>query len=303
MNLDETFDGTFAFPPRIFDGHGARQHYIDEGEGAPILLLHGEPSWSYLYREIIPILARDHRVIAPDLVGFGKSETPANFDYSGVGQANALEALVRTLNLRDATFVLHDWGGPIGGMVALRDPDRVRRIVLLNSVLPLGLPVEAEHLPANGQEARYFQWMARLHREGVMETVLGEFGTIIPAIMKGLQGVGRAIDETWMRAYGAPFPTPADCKGAIELPRSIVTGDNLKAPPPRPGAVEALRARPAMMIYGMQDRVLLPHHFIPVFEAAFPNSPVHRLAHAGHFLQEDAPETIALLIRQFCRDC
>jgi pimeloyl-ACP methyl ester carboxylesterase len=301
LDLDETFDGTFAFAPRVFQGHGARQHYIDEGDGAPVLLLHGEPSWSYLYREIIPILATDHRVIAPDLIGFGKSETPLDFDYSGVGQAHALEALVMALDLREVTFVLHDWGGPIGGMVALRHPDRVRRIVLLNSVLPMGTPAEAKHLAANAEEARYFQWMARLHREGLMEIVLGEFGTIIPAVMKGLQGVVRAIDETWIRAYGAPFPTAAECKGVIELPRSIVSGDHLKTPSPTREAVEAIRAKPAMMIYGMQDRALLPHHFIPVFEAAFPGAPVHRLAHAGHFLQEDAPETIALLIRQFSR--
>lgn len=302
MHLDETFDGTFPFGPRLFDGHGVRQHYVDEGHGAPILLLHGEPSWSYLYREIIPILADAHRVIAPDLIGFGKSATPADFDYSGSGQADALEALVLGLDLRDVTLVLHDWGGPIGGVVALRHPERIRRLVVLNGVLPLGLAIEAELLAANSRDSRYFQWMARLYREGTMDVVLGELGTIIPAIMKGLQGFRRPMTDTWIRAYAAPFATPADCIGAIALPRSIVAGEAARVPPPQKSAVAALLCKPAMMIYGMQDRVLLPQYFVPIFQAALPKAPVHRLAAAGHFLQEDAAETIALLIRQFCSD-
>lgn len=296
--LDDTFDGTFPFAPHVFDRHGVRQHYIDEGDGPPMLLLHGEPSWGYLYREIVPVLARHHRVIVPDLVGFGKSETPPGFDYSAKGQADALEALLLGLDLTGLTLVLHDWGGPIGGAVALRHPGRVRRLALLNTVLPLGLPSEPVRLQANAAEARYFRWMRRLHEEGRMEAVLGELGILVPAVMKGLQGVERPIDETWMRAYGAAFARPEECLGAIELPRLIVSGRN-RPEPAAPEAVAALRAKPAMIIYGLRDRVLLPHHFIPLFEEAFPGAPVHELSAAGHFLQEDAPETIALLIRQF----
>lgn len=296
---EETFRGTYPFAPHYFDGSGFRMHYVDEGAGDPIVLLHGEPSWSYLYREIIPRLSARHRVIAPDFMGFGKSETPAKRDYGGAAQSDALEGLLLDLDLRDATLVLHDWGGPIGGAFALRHPARVARIVVANSVMPLGLPGESERLAANVREARYFCWMRGLWEAGTMDTVLGELGTIVPAVMLGLQGVVRRIDETWMRAYSAPFATPAECAGAIALPKSIVSESSVPPPTP-PDAVAALRGKPAMMLYGMRDRVLLPHHFIPIFEDAFPGAPVFRLDDAGHFLQEDAPETVALLIDAFC---
>ena len=296
----ETFDGTYPFEPHYVVSSGVRMHHVDEGDGDPVLLLHGEPTWSYLYRDIIPGLAERHRVIAPDFIGFGKSATPETFPYTPQSQSEALEALILALDLWNLTLVLHDWGGPIGGAVALRHPERVSRLVLMNTLLPLGLPAEADCSAAIVGETAYFRWMRHLHDSDVMDTVLGEFGTIIPAVMKGLQGVERAIDETWMRAYGAPFATPGACAGAIALPKSIVT-DTFVPEPASDAAVATLRRTPAMMIYGMKDRVLLPHHLIPAFEAQFSGAPVYRLAHAGHFLQEDAPETVTVLIDQFIR--
>ena len=133
---NETFDGTFPFRPHFTDAPGFRMHYVDEGEGDPIVCLHGEPTWGYLYRKFIPPLSRHHRVIVRDHMGFGKSETPPNREYTLATHVANLEALLLELDARDVTFVLQDWGGPIGGGFALRHPDRVRRLCLLNTVVP-----------------------------------------------------------------------------------------------------------------------------------------------------------------------
>lgn len=294
----ETFGGTFPFEARFYSAPRARIHYVDEGRGRPILCLHGEPSWSYLYREIIPPLARSHRVIAPDFVGFGKSETPREHAYTPDAHIADLEALVLELDLRDITLVLHDWGGVIGGRVAARHPDRIARIVVTNAMLPLGLPIEADRVARTVATTPYFTWMRRLYDSGTMDTVLGEFGVLALSVMKGLQGVERPVDATWTRAYSAPFATPGEARGAIAFPKAALSGD-LGGDRPGADVVAQLRAKPAMMIYGMADKVLIPEDFIAVFQAQFPGAPVHRLVSAGHFLQEDQPEAIVQLILQF----
>jgi haloalkane dehalogenase len=301
IELMDAFGGAFPFEPHVTTAPGFAMHYVDEGKGAPILLLHGEPSWSYLYRDIIPRLAARHRVLAPDMKGFGKSETPDDGRYSPEDQIAALEAFVLALDLRDITLVAHDWGGRIGSVVALAHPDRVARLVVMNAALALGHPDEGRLLSQAIPRARYFQWMGSLYKRGVMETVLGEFGTLIPTVMRDLQGIvtPRAADPEWVRAYASPFATPPECAGAIALPRSIVAGAAFASPDPE--AAKAIAAKPAMMIYGMQDRVLLPDYFIKIFERQFPEAPVYRLENAGHFLQEDEPEAIAHLIDMFVR--
>src|SRR4030081_967325 len=110
---DETFDGTFPFAPHFSTASGFRMHYVDEGNGQPIILVHGEPTWSYLYRNFIPQLSRTFRVIAPAHMGFGKSETRADADYSLERHARTLSSLIEELDLRDVTLVMQDWGGPI----------------------------------------------------------------------------------------------------------------------------------------------------------------------------------------------
>lgn len=298
VDADENFDGTFPFVPRFSSAAGFQMHYIDEGAGKPILCLHGQPSWSYLYRDIIRRLAPRHRVIAPDHMGFGKSETPQDRSYLFADHVDNIVKLVIDLDLDDITLVVHDWGGLIGSAMAMRLRERVSRLVVINSMVRTGDPQELLVSMRNNQEAAYFQWMARLHAAGTLDSVMGEIGSIILSVMKGLQGVERNVDGTWLRAYSTPFPNPDAARGAIAFPKSIVSGTLALDPVPAEDS-EWLRGLPAMMIYGMRDHVLLARHMIPLFEAAFPGAPVHRLENAGHFAQEDAPETIALLIDEF----
>ncbi len=297
----ETFDGTFPFAPHFSTAPGFQMHYVDEGTGATILCLHGEPTWGYLFREIIPILAQRHRVIVPDHMGFGKSETPQNRAYTLNDHINNLEALVLDLDLQDITLVMHDFGGPVGAGLAIRHPDRIARLVVTNAFVPLGLSLEQELLPLNIAEAEWFQWIINAHKDGSFEPVLGNLNYNILSTMK-LNGFERLsqVDATWLRAYGSPFTTPQECLGAIGWARGVAEG-TLRFEPPNDRSVAAIRSKPALLIEGMKDPTLLPKYFIPLFEAAFPNGVVHRLENVGHYCYEDASEIIVLLIDQFVR--
>src|SRR5947207_11112462 len=116
----ESFDGTFPFAAHYTTAPGFRMHYVDEGAGPVIICLHGQPTWGYLYRKFIPPLSKDYRVIVPDHMGFGKSETPPDLDYTLKTHVENLAALVTGLDLRDMTIVAQDWGGPIAGAFTLR---------------------------------------------------------------------------------------------------------------------------------------------------------------------------------------
>ena len=133
IEAHEIFDGTWPFAPNFFHGNGFAMHYVDENpEGTETFLcVHGEPTWGYLYRNIIPRLARHGRVVVPDQMGFGKSETPQDRRYTIEEHCENLDKLVLELDLTNLTLVLQDWGGPIGSAVAYRHPERVKRLCVM----------------------------------------------------------------------------------------------------------------------------------------------------------------------------
>jgi pimeloyl-ACP methyl ester carboxylesterase len=134
MIKDETFGGTFPFAPRLFDAGGYRMHYVDEGKGEPVLMLHGDLTWGYLWRKFIPELSRSKRVIVPDHMGMGKSDAPATpYPYTLRHHIQNIEALVLSLGLSDITLVVHDWGGPLGLGFAARHPELIKRLVITNT--------------------------------------------------------------------------------------------------------------------------------------------------------------------------
>jgi pimeloyl-ACP methyl ester carboxylesterase len=295
---NETFNGTFPFKPHFSDAPGFRMHYVDEGDGEPIVCLHGEPTWGYIYRSFIPTLSKHHRVVVPDHMGFGKSETPAGREYTLSTHVDNLEALLLELNLQDITLVMQDWGGPIGGGFACRHPDRIRRLCLANTVVPLGLSVEQELFP-KGAESEWFQWIRKAHDDGTLEEVLGNLGVTILSVMKlmGLENRA-AIDQTWIRAYGAHFRTKEDCLGGINFPLDFSTG-RVRFQTGGLREVEAIRAKPAMLAEGLRDRAIPPEIALTHFRTAFPNGAVIELESAGHFCQEDEPAILLALIEQF----
>lgn len=297
---DETFEGTWPFKAHYTDAPGFPMHYADEGEGPEtLLLLHGEPTWGYLFRQQIPAWSMHARVVAPDHMGFGKSATPPGRTYWLQDHIDNLEAFVLALDLRDVTLVMHDFGGPVGMGLAARRPERVKRIVSVNGPTPLGQPDLVERLTANVGDSPWFQWVVRAEKRGVLEQVLGHLDYNILSTLK-LNGFVRneIVTDTWIDAYRAPFPTPAHAAGAIGWAKGFATGAH-RFEDPGPRARAEILGKPALAIWGEQDRTLNARHFLPLFVQLYPHARVHRLPNAGHYSPEDAPDEITRLVTDF----
>ena len=300
IHADEDFDGTWPFRPHFSSVAGFRQHYVDEGVGRPVLLLHGQPTWGYIWRRFIPALAATHRVIVPDHMGFGKSATPPEREYTLRVHVENLTGLIEALDLRDITLVMQDWGGPIGAGYAVRHPDRVHSLVLMNTVCGYGTAGRRD-LP-NPLETPWFRWVRDGLPTGRTEAVLSQLGSTILSVMQiiGLQRLDR-VDPTFIRAYGAAFPTPADCKGAIEFPLDLALGRIRDFVREGAAGLPALRSKPAIMIEGMLDRAIPPALALADFAGLWPNAPVIQVPGAGHYIQEDAPEIVIPAMQTFMR--
>jgi haloalkane dehalogenase len=276
-------------------------HYLDEGprDGRVILCLHGEPTWSYLFRHLIAVLRPDHRVIAPDHMGFGKSATPQDRSYWLQDHIDNLERFVLELDLRDITLVMHDFGGPVGMGLAARHPDRIRSIISVNGPTPFGQADLMERMTANAQASPWFQWILKAEAEGRLEGVLGESGYNILSTLK-LNGFenNALIDDTWLRAYGSRYATFADCAGVIGWAKGFANGAH-RFEEPGDEARRVIAAKPALAIWGQADRTLQAEHFLPLFGGLFPGAAQHLLPDAGHYSPEDAPEAINALITGF----
>ncbi len=300
FDLAETFEGTWPFAARYSDAPGFRMHYVDEGSGPEtLLLLHGEPTWSYLFRRQIPVWSERWRVVAVDHMGFGRSETPPDRTYRLQDHVDNLERFVLALDLRDLTLVMHDFGGPAGMGLAIRHPDRIRRVVSVDGPTPAGQADLVDRLTANAAASPWFRWILKAEEEGVLEQVLGRLDYNMLSTLK-LNGFERneVITDAWLRAYRAPFPTPADALGGIGWAKGFATGAHRFETPDAATKAELAR-KPALAIWGEADRTLHAEHFLPLFREAFPDGEVHVLPGVGHYSPEDAPEDVARLVAAF----
>ena len=296
IEANETFDGTWPHTPHFFHGNGFAMHYVDENPNGEetFLCVHGEPTWGYLYRNIIPRLARYGRVVVPDNMGFGKSETPQDRAYTIEEHCDNLDRLVLDLDLTNLTLVIQDWGGPIGGAIAYRHPERVKRLCVMNAIVGGRAPDSAGSI---GMPS-WLQWV----NGPAFEPTIKNLSATALSVMKrvGFESTAQ-VDETWVRAYGAAFPTPESCIAAYRFPQCINDRETvtfLKSIR-TPEATAAVKEKPAMLIFGEADRALPQAFTIGCFKDLWPNGPVVTLPGVGHFLQEDAPETVSALIQQF----
>jgi len=303
VQSDATFGGIFPFSPHFTGAPGFRTHYVDEGprEAEVVLCLHGEPTWGYLFRHLTSALRSTYRVVVPDHMGFGKSETPQDRSYWLQDHIDNLERFVLSLDLNDITLVMHDFGGPMGMGLAARHPHRIRRVIATNGPTPFGQADLIERAMANAAVSPWFQWIMKAEADGSLEAVLGQLNFNILSTLK-LNGFenNTLITDTWLAAYAAPFARPADCLGAIGWAKGFATNAH-RFEIPDAAADRAIRARPALAIWGEADRTLHAEHFLPLFAELFPAAPVHRLAGVGHYCLEDSPEAIAALITEFIR--
>jgi len=275
----------YLFAPHYTEHDGMRMHYLDEGEGEPILLLHGEPTWSYLYRKMIPPLKSRFRCVAPDYLGFGRSDKPLRIeDYTYDLHAASIGALVNALDLRDITVVVQDWGGPIGLRVATEMRERFKRLVVLNT----GLFASSRSWPTPG----FMEWRNFAERVGLDLPV----GRIMQA------STATELDDATLAAYEAPWPVRESRAGVAAFPLLVP----LSAEDPNATAMlrvmDALRGWevPALVCWSDGDPVF-PIKAGQAMAALLPGSGgrVHDLAGASHMVQEDAGEEIARLILEF----
>jgi len=289
---DETFGGTFPFRPHYLDLNGWSLHYVDEGAGEPVLLLHGDPTWGYLYRTFIPPLSKTHRCIVPDHMGMGKSDVPREpYPYRLRHHIANLEALVVRLDLSNITLVAHDWGGPVGLGVAVRHSGRIRRLVLMNTWAFAPWP--------GGPLPRLLEIIRSDRGE---KFVLERNGYLEPALLGTTLHPGN-LTPTIMGAYRAPFPTPESRRALLCWSRDIAVAETDDSYPDMKRietGLAAFRLTPTLLVWGMQDPVLTPT-VLKMWQVVFPQAITCEIADASHFLQEDAADQVVECIARFVR--
>ena len=296
---NETFNGTWPFQPHFCEAAGFSQHYVDIGEGEVIICLHGEPTWGYLYRNMIPPLAENNRVIVPDHMGFGKSETPLDREYTLKSHTENLTALIDELSLDQITFVMQDWGGPIGTAFTVRHPEKVKRLVYMNTVAGYGVVSESV-TPIN--QSPWFKWIGEGLESGRTEQVLRNAGSTVLSIMKiiGFQN-SSVIDDTWIDAYSSPFPSYESSIGAYEFPIDAYLGRIVDYVLEGAEGVPNLKSKPAILLEGLEDRAIPPDRAIEGFRSLWPDEKIIELEGVGHFCQEDAPDLLVSYIQEFLK--
>ena len=265
----------FPFRSRWFDGPAGRVHYIDEGEGRPILFLHGNPTWSFLYRGVVIRLRKRFRCVAPDYPGFGLSEHPEDYGYTPREHAEVVRALVRHLDLRELTIMGQDWGGPIGMRVALDEVERLHALVMGNTW----------YWPARAAHMKTFSYVMG---SAPMQWMITEKHFFVERLIP--MGTKLELAPEVLNHYRECHPTPKSRVGVAELPRQILASTDWLAAIARdvPGT---LGNAPLLLTWGIGD-LAFPPRFMERFREDFKIAKVHRLD-AKHFIQEDRPGELA----------
>ncbi len=274
----------YPFAPHSFEVDGARMHYVDEGQGKPILMVHGTPTWSFLYRDLIKALAPHYRCIAPDHLGFGLSDKPTHAAYHPADHARRLKALIAHLELRDLTLIVHDFGGSIGLSYAVEQPSNVRALVLFNT------------------------WMWSLRGELVAELAghvsSGLLGHLLfrqlnfeaRVLFKAVWGDRSRLSQALHQQYLKPFPQPRDRQAVWLLAQALRDAS---------GWYEGLwqrreriQALPTLLLWGLKDPFFTPRH-LARWQALFTNAQTVTFPKVGHFVPEEAHDQIGLIVGQF----
>ncbi|MCE5290464.1 MAG: alpha/beta fold hydrolase [Nocardiaceae bacterium] len=277
MTIDFTPDpALYPFESRWFDSSAGRLHYVDEGTGPAIVMFHGNPAWSFLYRDIIVALRDRFRCIAIDYLGFGLSDHPNNYGYSAAEHANTAGELLDKLDLRDFIVFGHDWGGPIGLHAAAARAGDVRGLILGNTWF---WPTDTKLLRTYGRVLSLppLQFAIRARTTFADQLILRTTAT--------------KLDDAIMAHYRKPLPTPASRRAVAEFPRQLIAARRFLGQLAQDVPAK-LGSKPTLLVWGMKDLAFRPSMLIRM-QGVFPNHTTVPLPDAKHYIQEDAPEAIA----------
>ncbi len=268
------------------DLEAGRMHYIDEGEGPVVLLLHGNPTWSFMFRRIIKVLSGNNRCIAPDFLGFGLSERPENFSYLPCDHARTIKTLIKRLNLKDLTIVGHDWGGPIGVSYAVEEPDNAKALVVMNSWM----------WSVKGDP--HFTRFSRLVGGPLGRFLTMRFNLFVRVVMKmGFYDKSK-LPPKIHKHYLKPFERPCDRKGMWIFPREILGSSDWLDELWRKR--DPVRGKPALLLWGMEDPAFRTEE-LERWEEIFSDSKTVRFDRTGHFVAEERGGEVGPIMDDFLR--
>ncbi len=283
MPDDENWRTLYPFESHWLDLDSVRYHYLDEGQGEPLLLVHGNPTWSFYWRELVQALRGRYRLIVPDHIGCGLSDKPQRYEYRLARHVDNLRRLIDHLRLDRLTLLAHDWGGAIGMGAAVAGPDRFRRFVLFNTAAYRSQRIRVCRTPLLGELAvRGLNGFAR----AAVKMAVAKHERMTPAVRQGLL----APYDSWanriaVHRFVQDIPLSPQHPSYAAL-ASIEQG------------LALFRGHPMMLIWGMRDWCFTPH-FLERFLEFFPEAEVHRLFDASHYVIEDAHERIVPLVEAF----
>ncbi len=286
----------YPFASHYFQTAAGRMHYVDEGSGEVVVMLHGNPAWSFLYRKLIKRLSHPHpsplpggegvgfRCIAPDHIGFGLSDKPFDWNYLPEEHAKNLAALIAHLGLKDITLVVNDWGGPIGMHYAVTHPENVKRLVVLNT---WAWPVK--------DDFHYVSFSAFMGGP-IGRLLIKKRNFFAGTFMRAAFGDKSKLSKAAHRHYMDALPTAESRKGCYVFPRQIIAStpwlEQLW------NKIGVLRDKPALFVWGMKD-VAFREKELRRWQSALPNSRTVRLPTVGHFVAEEAPEELGQAVSAF----
>jgi haloalkane dehalogenase len=281
----------FPYESKTFDRGGLALRYLDEGEGSTVVMVHGNPTWSIYYRSLVDALKADHRCIVPDHIGMGRSEKPGDdkYTYTLKSRVDDLEALLDHLGLQeDITLIVHDWGGMIGMAFASRHPERIARIVVMNTA---GFPMPA---------SKSFPWALRLARTPLGAWLIRGFNAF-SGIAARVCAKKKPLSRQLKRAYTAPYDSWANRIATLRFVQDI---------PLKPGdpawdivsevgeGLDRFAQTPMLICWGEKDFVF-SLQFLEEWRKRLPHAEVHRFPEAGHYVLEDEREAVVSLVQAF----
>lgn len=276
----------YPFTSHYFSCNGYQLHYIDEGQGATILFIHGTPSWSFDFRKIIKVLSSSYRCIAIDHIGFGLSDKPEHYDYSTINHAETLEKFILENQLQNLTLVVHDFGGPIGLNFAIGHPEKVKNLIVLNSWL------------WSSKTDLDFIKFSRILKSPLLPFLYRHLNFSPRFILPKSFGDQKLSPKT-LRQYTSPFANKTQRNGALAFARSLLHDQDWFEE--LWNKRYSISNKPTLLIWGLKDPIIKPH-YLDKFVAGFPEARVLKLPTCGHFPQEEQAEGVTKSMHQFLKE-